>query len=239
MSNRVDFRCAKRGMWAEFDHDGEHCAGTIELFNGPNGVCQCAACQVAYEDNVHTYGVVTRDADGLADEFVVLFANTTGFATTAEHLTKDVQNLVVWDAKPEPDEPAVEPEEPEMERIEDWEQVREGDIVHFFRDSEPLAKLSGPMERPLFEEHWCNIGGQHVSKHWVFDYALRPKTTEPDTPAMPTEPGLYKDKDGDVWILDQAKDWYLLGGAGGWASLDNRRHHVPIFFAPFTRIEVD
>lgn len=87
----------------------------------------------------------------------------------------------------------------DYERIEDIEDVRTGDLVVSVSGNWYTVRAD---MTSAFKQLYCTIGGDAENGESPlfffdpekFDYALREKIHLPD------KPGLWKDKDGDIWL---------------------------------------
>lgn len=89
-------------------------------------------------------------------------------------------------------------DDPEYERIDNIEDVREGDIfvakdLNRYSVCSVLRKEHG--EDNIIQVHVVGVG-QFAILRSAFSYALRPK------PQLPDKPGLWLDKDDAVWCFD-------------------------------------
>ena len=89
-------------------------------------------------------------------------------------------------------------DDPEYERIDNIEDVREGDIfvakdLNRYSVCSVLRKKHG--EDNIIQVHVVGVGQFSILRS-AFSYALRPK------PQLPDKPGLWLDKDDAVWCFD-------------------------------------
>ena len=57
---------------------------------------------------------------------------------------------------------------------------------------------------------------------------------------LPDRPGLWRDREGDLWIADRSGDAYVLTVDGDWCTIDEPSHERELAeFAPFSPIRLE
>lgn len=104
-------------------------------------------------------------------------------------------------------------------------EFREGDLVEARKGKTVIV---GDL-RPAVGSFWIGETGHttHSTQRDGFTLTLIERP-EPKV-ELPTDPGLYSDKDGDAWRLDRHGDWELLENDWGVRKAED--------YAPFTRLE--
>jgi hypothetical protein len=96
------------------------------------------------------------------------------------------------------------------------EEVKQGDIVRVIGQ-------------------WNGWGGVSRDVEVREDDTLERFVPEQPKPTVPTEPGLYRDVDGDLWYLTGYGDWQLAAGTDAFEEQDR---NVAEDYLPFTKVEV-
>lgn len=96
----------------------------------------------------------------------------------------------------------------------DAEDIREGDIVRV-------------------EGKWNGWGGVTRTVEVRPDDTVKRFIPDVPKPTVPTEPGLYRDVDGDLWFLTSNLDWQL-STSGDEFEIDDD----PEIYLPFTKINL-
>ena len=108
-------------------------------------------------------------------------------------------------------------------------EYREGDKLTFQRRT---SRVTGVVAR-----HGLTVIVEEfdaVTIAWLKDSGWSVVDVERATPPLPTEPGIYSDVDGDIWLLSLTRVWTIL--------TDEHRARItddvaPEDGAPFTRLE--
>ncbi|NMM93934.1 hypothetical protein [Bifidobacterium oedipodis] len=225
MSKQVEYADAKPGMWAVFDVEKDK-----------DDVIKVGHYMGELHEMIHELGdldLLSLFFNGCkAPKESVLIVDCCGKKLPAlidgqydDHFR--VKNLKVYENNFEASISFLNSRPKEKERIDDWKQVRDGDIVHFFHVNDEEKKLSGPASHVNeFDWCWCYIYGVSIRTiTWVFDYATREKERRcPKGPEGPSEdkpvkeaedvaanskangftPGFWRAGNDSVWVYDGA-----------------------------------
>lgn len=129
----------------------------------------------------------------------------------------------------------------DYERIEDIEDVRTGDLVVSVSGNWYTVRAD---MKSAFNQLYCTIGGDAENgdsplfffDSEKFDYALRKKQVR----TLPDKPGLWKDKDGDIWVSN-GRYWRCISIEGVWIALSDdcyERCEELLDSAPFTPCKI-
>ena len=104
-----------------------------------------------------------------------------------------------------------------------WSDVQPGDILmHENGDRLTVRRVDGV---------WVSVPGSQHNRHYWEERGFTPHRPVPPLGAVPTEPGAYLDKDGNVCVLKDDDD------AAPWISRDDFFRPVEMRHrAPFTRL---
>ena len=98
-----------------------------------------------------------------------------------------------------------------------WSEVRKGDVL--FHENGDRLTVRGEGER-------LSVAGLSLRATWQ-PFGFTPYRRKPE---LPTTPGAYMDKDGDLWKLADSGGWWMVGDDGLFTPAKAQVH------APFTRL---
>ncbi|NMM99347.1 hypothetical protein [Bifidobacterium olomucense] len=120
-------------------------------------------------------------------------------------------------------------DDPDYDRIGDFDDVRAGDIAVFSNGNRHQVTDVDPEDRIIRLRAIEAPAASVWADDRMFAYALRPK------PQLPDKPGLWVDKNGDLWVF-AATDPNVYQGTrlrhdGAWAVTGQRIHTYTDMFA--------
>jgi hypothetical protein len=117
-----------------------------------------------------------------------------------------------------------------------WDRIKPGDRVKLVHNDGEQAIIGDAANNYSAEQpSFTNLGGSYTGILAFHSDQSPWALFVPAKPALPTEPGVYLDFEGDAWLLTQGGSWRIA--ASGMEAAPITSLLKPGLYVPFTRLE--